>query len=449
MMPSLLSLRQLAFLGLVALQHVQASAVEDPLTFFGGTIQTSDDDYWNWYQNVGAKQHGSAAFIASVSDATQGTALHWSIDDNDEENPYLHLAIAVHATGWLGFGLSENGGADMLLFEKRNPTTVLDAYIQSKLKPVLDTCQNWEFVGAVTDSEEYLILQVRRLLDTGDMMHNCPILQDGDLEMPPSLLIAAWGDTEEHLYHGPNNNTCSQVHWDKNVVVDSKADFLKLMDEQANDYFEIRQNKHPIKDQVTEYTSICITWDDLLVLGVPENTFSIIGLLPILDAMEHLHHFAVYGIRDTMNGHPCSNFLVIPADALGGWAHSKPPFELPLDVGIYLGLGSYQSFRLQFHYDNPKCKANVFNSSGMRFYYTKALRPMEFGVLGLGDPKVSLNGTTISPGLSQHLFECPSMCSQTTMTEPVTVMREYLHMHAIGKSMKNEMIRDEQVIHTA
>jgi hypothetical protein len=65
------------------------------------------------------------------------------------------------------------------------------------------------------------------------------------------------------------------------------------------------------------------------------------------------------------------------------------------------------------------------------------------GVLQVGDPFVNLYGEAVGEGLSSHQFECPGSCSATFLDEePVTVIREYLHMHGTGSRMTNEQIRD-------
>lgn len=108
-------------------------------------------------------------------------------------------------------------------------------------------------------------------------------------------------------------------------------------------------------------------------------------------------------------------------------------------------------------------ESGLFDSSGVRFYVSDQLRENEVGVLQLGgksqffwmllflgyprdsacchtcfvvltDPFVILFGEPVGGGLSRHTFECPGSCSQLALIdEPVTVLREYLHMHQAGK----------------
>jgi len=85
-------------------------------------------------------------------------------------------ATADYFGGWLGFGLSENGGmtgADMFIFEAKLPHVVVDAFVTDIRQPQIDDCQDWEFVDSRMDGE-FLIVQVQVL----------PIRDDADYFRP-------------------------------------------------------------------------------------------------------------------------------------------------------------------------------------------------------------------------------------------------------------------------
>jgi hypothetical protein len=107
---------------------------------------------------------------------------------------HISLAIAVRATAWLGFGLSENGGmagADLFLFEASKPNEVRDAHVMDELLPLDDDCNNWEFVSSeVDENSDFLIVEVRRLIDTGDPQDRA-LIQDSTVDLPPLLVISA------------------------------------------------------------------------------------------------------------------------------------------------------------------------------------------------------------------------------------------------------------------
>jgi len=54
-------------------------------------------------------------------------------------------------------------------------------------------------------------------------------------------------------------------------------------------------------------------------------------------------------------------------------------------------------------------------------------------------------GEPVGEDYSRHSFECNSSCSSTFLDEPVTVVREHLHMHG-GKSDKIHPAGNELMI---
>lgn len=121
---------------------------------------------------------------------------------------------------------------------------------------------------------------------------------------------------------------------------------------------------------------------------------------------------------------------------------------LPPNAGGPLGGNDgFKTFRLEIHYNNPWLDPGILDSSGVRMYYTSQKREHDMGMLQLGDPIIRLRNQVVGP--ARHTFDCPSSCSKTSLTQPVTVVRENLHMHQAGKTMKNDHIRAGQVIRSA
>jgi len=148
-----------------------------------------------------------------------------------------------------------------------------------------------------------------------------------------------------------------------------------------------------------------------------------------------------------MNGHPCEDFEE-HLDLVYGWGPGETSQPLPDDVGLTIGADSYKSFRLEIHYNNPELKEGQVDSSGIRFYYSNQRRKLELGLVQIGDPTVYLENREIRAGLTEYWFDCPSSCTESMLSQDVTVLREYMHMHSLGQTMKLEQIRDGEVIHT-
>lgn len=96
------------------------------------------------------------------------------------------------------------------------------------------------------------------------------------------------------------------------------------------------------------------------------------------------------------------------------WAPGASSVELPTDVGFRMGnaSGGFKSLSLETHYDNPNGDMDMVDSSGVRVYYTEELRPIDMGVIKLGDPNVVLEGTYLPDGKYGMSFDCPGSCTE-------------------------------------
>lgn len=96
------------------------------------------------------------------------------------------------------------------------------------------------------------------------------------------------------------------------------------------------------------------------------------------------------------------------------WAPGASNVELPTDVGFRTGnaSGGFHSMSLQTHYDNPNGDVGMRDSSGVRVYYTEELRPIDMGVMKLGDPNIVLEGNHLPDGKYGLSFNCPGSCTE-------------------------------------
>lgn len=103
------------------------------------------------------------------------------------------------------------------------------------------------------------------------------------------------------------------------------------------------------------------------------------------------------------------------------------------------------------HYNNPRMIEGIRDSSGVRLYYSRTLREFEAAIVQIGDPGVVFEDQLIPNGLARYDFHCPSTCTDIMLPErmEVTVIRDFMHMHARGQVLTLEQIRDGEVIHTS
>lgn len=273
MMMMLFSLLSLS--SFLVLSH-SAAAQGNAESYFGGV---GNEEYLQWLEEEGDSYAGSI-FIATDVSPDEGMAIHWNIQDGS-----LYMAAIAKATGWLSFGLSEAGGmpgADLLVYEVAHPTLVTDGHILDNREINVDDCQDWVYVDA-RQGEEFLMVEARRLLNTGDSQDR-EIMQDDSLDIPVGRVIAAWGDSETAIYHGPDNRARGAVRWHK-FGQDPMVGFLEKMDEVAEGSFVVQAENYPIKPRETEYKSFCVFFDDLVgQQGLPDaRGMSIVGIEPLID----------------------------------------------------------------------------------------------------------------------------------------------------------------------
>jgi hypothetical protein len=431
------------FLSLTAARAQTLS--NSPAEYFGAS---DNDAYLDWSESV--SRYSSSLYFPSNADPDLGAAVHWSIEGDS-----IFLAVAARATGWVGFGLSENGGmqgADVVLFTAAEPDKLSDSYILEERVPIKDDCQNWSLLNSKSEGG-FLIFEASRLLNTGDPQDRV-IMNDAAFTVAPSRIIAAWGDTPAVSYHG-NNRARGAVRWFSEK--DEQAVFDAAMKSGSEGSFDIRAMDYPIKAQETEYVEFCFSREDILAQGVPDvEKLSIIGFEPIIDddAKAMVHHLIIRGSPNTNDGQSqncAGNSGIFGREQAYGWATGEGPMAFADNLGTpFGGVNGFQSFILETHYNNPDRVPGVVDSSGIRFYYTTQQREFDVGILPLGDPLFNLNGLSIPSGLSSHAFRCPTSCTSLTLKpeEPLTVIRESVHMHKTGVRAFNEQIRGGEVVRT-
>ncbi|XP_051818205.1 putative DBH-like monooxygenase protein 2 [Antechinus flavipes] len=166
-----------------------------------------------------------------------------------------------------------------------------------------------------------------------------------------------------------------------------------------------------------------------------------------------VHHILVYacgnssslptGLNDCYGGDPafslCSQVII-------GWAVGGNIYQFPDDVGFSLGTAlDPQWIRLEVHYSNFNGLTGVYDSSGIRLYYTPELRRYDVGVLQLGFFTFPIH--FIPPGAQN--FRSYGLCKtgqfEEMNGEPIPDLRVQgymLHTHLSGRRIKAVQYRN-------
>ena len=433
---------------LVLGQAYQLNAQETPTEFFPGTIK---DVYTDWLATV---SYNKTTFIESPYDTTTGAALHWNIVDD-----MIYLAVAVtQATGWAAFGLAESGsmrGADIVMYTAETDA-LTDAYVLDELvQPSLDTCQSWTLINSVVD-EGFIIFEAKRLLNTSDAQDRA-IIDDTEFIIPSTRVIAAWGNDTTPSYHFRNVARGAVRFFGTPEMADDESFFFQTVSTEAEGNVTLSADNYIIpSDVVTTYARFCFSSNDLMNSSVPmDQDLHVIGFEPFVQPgnTKYVHHYILYASEMPFNYTNASCAEEYPALEIAYvWAPGDFPLALPANVGGPLGARGYQSYALEIHYNNADMTPNVSDNSGVRVYYTSQKRQYDLGVFQTGDPFVALQETFVNENggdFAQHTFVCEADCLTNHLPEPVTVIRESLHMHKTGATASNEHIRNGQVLRSS
>ena len=433
---------------LVLGQAYQLNAQETPTEFFPGTIK---DVYTDWLATV---SYNKTTFIESPYDTTTGAALHWNIVDD-----MIYLAVAVtQATGWAAFGLAESGsmrGADIVMYTAETDA-LTDAYVLDELvQPSLDTCQSWTLINSVVD-EGFIIFEAKRLLNTSDAQDRA-IIDDTEFIIPSTRVIAAWGNDTTPSYHFRNVARGAVRFFGTPEMADDESFFFQTVSTEAEGNVTLSADNYIIpSDVVTTYARFCFSSNDLMNSSVPmDQDLHVIGFEPFVQPgnTKYVHHYIVYASEMPFNYTNASCAEEYPVVEIAYvWAPGDFPLALPTNVGGPLGARGYQSYALEIHYNNADMTPNVSDNSGVRVYYTSQKRQYDLGVFQTGDPFVALQETFVNENggdFAQHTFVCEADCLTNHLPEPVTVIRESLHMHKTGATASNEHIRNGQVLRSS
>ncbi|KAI4454263.1 dopamine beta hydroxylase related [Holotrichia oblita] len=113
---------------------------------------------------------------------------------------------------------------------------------------------------------------------------------------------------------------------------------------------------------------------------------------------------------------------VLAAWAMGATMFMYPELTKKLyplqEAGLPIGGPDFNKYiMLEVHYNNPKLRSGIIDSSGIRFYVSQNLRPMDAGIIELGLEYT--DKMAIPPGQSSFLLSgfCVSECTAVVSTD--------------------------------
>ncbi|XP_036103396.1 putative DBH-like monooxygenase protein 2 [Molossus molossus] len=368
--------------------------------------------------------------------------LRW---DFDLETEMITFELQVRTAGWVGLGVKNRYtivGSDLVVGGVLPDGNVYfsDQHLVDEDTLEEDGSQDAELLG-LTEDDDYTTMRFSRPFRSCDP-------HDQDITSDTMRVLAAYG----------LNDT---------LKLDQERTFVKST--------FLLQVVHPDDLDVPEDTIIHDLEITDFLIPEEDTTYACTFLpLPIVSKKHHIykfepkleyhnetmvHHILVYacgnasalptGISDCYGADPafhlCSQVLV-------GWAVGGTSYQFPDDVGISIGTPlDPQWIRLEIHYSNFHNLPGVYDSSGIRVYYTAQLRTYDMGVLQLGFFTFPFH--FIPPGAESFLSY--GLCKTEKFEEmngaPMPDIQVYgylLHTHLAGRALQAVQYRNGKQLRT-
>ncbi|KAM7395407.1 hypothetical protein PAMA_006932 [Pampus argenteus] len=348
--------------------------------------------------------------------------LKWGFDNLEGS---ITFKLEVNTTGWVGFGLSPNGGmagSDIVIGGLGpNGQYFTDSHATGNSMPVADKQQSYT-LQSLTESDGQTIMTFRRSLQTCDE-------QDFHITAKPIKLIYAYGTTDEIKYHRARRGT-------------KEVNLLNYMPR------TILPNLKYISAKVENVTIPPIhTYYHCKVMKFPNlsKKHHIYQIEPVIDHPDLVHHMLLYSCP-TYVTQPYDNecFLGDMSDFCFGviatWGVGGGVYEFPEEVGVPIGGEDDVYYRLEIHYNNPAKEKGRTDSSGLRLYYTDQLRQYDVGTLTTGFKPFDGYNYKIPPRANE--FHTYGVCNTTLFYQimnPVPDLHVFsvmMHTHMVGRKVR-------------
>lgn len=361
--------------------------------------------------------------------------LHWNFTKTE-----LIGEIHVMTHGWIGFGITPNGGMDgsdvfVAWIQSNGQVHFTDRHIKIR-SVIVDSKQDWQLLNCFR-KDNYTIIKFKRNIDT------CDPTEDLIIEEGTPKVIYAWSTQTPSIgsdisYHGTQNRGSSVVQLisilsSKPVI--TAADNLTTFDLQLNvtvpngidTYYHCQMFKLPNNILLDKHHLLRV--ETIIQPGNEKN----------------FHHWIIYqcdmsydnvylqNSASPFPGHCFDNKNTYSQNALNTWNKVNRYCytitlawaiggsliqEFPDGLGFPFGgpTADFNHIYIQVHYDNPSFIQNLNDKSAVRLHFTQNLRKTEIGIYTVGSASNWL-GILVPPGVSEFALDtsCRSDCLDVTI----------------------------------
>ncbi|XP_053685805.1 MOXD1 homolog 2-like [Sabethes cyaneus] len=325
-------------------------------------------------------------------------------------------------------------------------------------QPLVDSSQDYVLLLGY-ENQTHTVLRFKRKLDTCDVAYDVPITND------TMRVIYMYHDEEPH----GSSYTPGSLPDPAEAFKQARSLFLTQRVNQAPIKLDARMKIMELRNQDVELPRADNTlhWCKMFKLSDINRKHHLIRYEPVFDSassVPYLNHIILHEcqgsspeleIMSRENGRPCyqaDRSILTCNSIVAAWTRGSEGFSFPTEAGYPLDSNQARFYLMETHYSSSvefgesntnsvKSKVMVDNS-GLKIYYTSALRNHDAGVLSVGmDP----NWRHIIPPGQEHVVSeghCVGECTQRAFPrDGINIFAVMMRTHQIGRQIKLRQIR--------
>uniref|UniRef100_A0A182RVP1 DOMON domain-containing protein n=1 Tax=Anopheles funestus TaxID=62324 RepID=A0A182RVP1_ANOFN len=363
------------------------------------------------------------------------TKLLWMVDWRENE-VYFHINNSFEHGKFptFGIGFSQRGElsrTDFCVFSSVHNLyhQVYDTYTSRDNKHLfMDTLQNCDVIYMDDNSVAF-----RRKFDTCDPQ---------DVVFHTGTMYLVWWRTDTPLEWKNDFTVMPNASLQNQGVLPVqllRADKIRIQENgQVLKKIEVHLDRVAVPAVETTYWCKIQRLDPWLI----DAKHHIVQFEPIIDNEELVHHMEVFQcVANKMEIHtyngPCSDMSAsgrLCSKVMALWAMGAGSFTYPKEAGLPIGGKEFNPhIRLEVHFNNPKLKSGVIDSSGMRINVVSKLRRYDAAIMELGLEYT--DKMAIPPGqIAFPLYGyCIAECTQLALPKTgIVIFGSQLHTHLRG-----------------
>ncbi|XP_058462666.1 MOXD1 homolog 2-like [Malaya genurostris] len=391
--------------------------------------------------------------------------LLWTISGYD-----ITFEVQARTHGYIGLGFSKDGtiyGADIVIgWVDQGQVHFQDRHVKKNGdgQPLVDSSQDYVLLLGY-ENQTHTVLRFKRKLDTCDVAYDVPITND------TMRVIFMYHDEEPH----GSSYTPGSLPDPAEAFKQARSLFLTQRVNQAPIKLDARMKIMELRNQDVELPRADNTlhWCKMFKLSDINRKHHLIRYEPVFDSassVPYLNHIILHEcqgsspeleIMSRENGRPCyqaDRSILTCNSIVAAWTRGSEGFSFPVEAGYPLDSNQARFYLMETHYsssvefgessvsapaDAASTKSKVMvDNSGLKIYYTSALRNHDAGVLSVGmDP----NWRHIIPPGQDHVVSeghCVGECTQRAFPrDGINIFAVMMRTHQIGRQIKLRQIR--------